>query len=145
MANGNNHNAEVDEQAFEELEMHQAILNKDNVDSVFTTPQGADNIKWLGSPGDDLVALLMRGDLPVDDAFAWAISTRIKKCRRHHDIEGERQITIFVAAKVGQAARRANLIGEIMGVEKRLEGMRRGMGDWIRDKAGIGGDTGETK
>ena len=134
----NNGNSEA------EVIQKEVLLDRKDLDeNDYIYPQAADNVKWLGSPGDDLVALLMRGDLPVDDAFAWAISTRIKKCRRHHDLEGERQITIFVAAKVGQAARRANLIGEIMGVEKRLEGMRRSMGDWIRDKAGIGGDTAE--
>ena len=139
MAGNNNHDEDTEALATAGKELN-ATLERQDMDNVFTTPQGADNIKWLGSPGDDLIALLMRGDLPLDDAFAWAISTRIKKCRRHHDIEGERQITIFVAAKVGQAARRANLIGQIMGVENRLSNMRRGVGDWIRDKAGIGGD-----
>ena len=140
MTGNNNHDEDPEALATAERDLN-TTLERSDIDNVFTIPQGADNIKWLGSPGDDLVALLMRGDLPVDDAFAWAISTRIKKCRRHHDIEGERQITIFVAAKVGQAARRANLIGQIMGVENRLANMRRGVGDWIRDKAGIGGDT----
>lgn len=114
-----------------------AILDKSSLEGVFSTPQSMDNVKILMHPGEDVVSLLMRGDLPVDDAFAWAITTRIKKCRRHNDKEGEKQILVFLAAKIGQAARRANLVSDtIIGEKQHTRG--RGIGEWIREKAGLG-------
>jgi hypothetical protein len=136
MGNDNNHNKEPEalEQAEREL---QATLERADLDNVYTTPQGTDNVRTLMEPGDDVISLLMRGDLPIDDAFAWAITTRIKKCRRHNDKEGEQQILVFLAAKIGQAARRANLVSDtIIGEKQHTRG--RGIGEWIREKAGLG-------
>lgn len=136
MKNKDNHNKEVEEQSVDDLEV-QAILSKADLDSVYTVPQSMDNVKLLMHPGDDVISLLMRGDLPIDDAFAWAITTRIKKCRRHNDKEGEQQILVFLAAKIGQAARRANLVSDtIIGEKQHIRG--RGIGEWIREKAGLG-------
>ena len=106
----------------------------------FIYPQGTDNIKLLMTPGkDDPKNLYMRADLPTKRAaVAFAIcETRDEK---HGDIEGRTQLLKIMAALVGVGAKRANLVSDTIIGERRNAGMRRGMGDWIRDKAGIGGD-----
>ena len=105
----------------------------------FIFPQATDNIKLLMTPGkDDPKNLYMRADIP-DTATALAFAIRESRCQEHGDSEGVLKISKMVAALVGVQAKRANLVSDTM-IGERHNNMRRSMGDWIRDKAGIGGD-----
>ena len=136
MSDSNNHDdPEALAQADKELN---AILDKSDIDNVFSTPQSTDNIRLLMTPGgDDPLNLYMRADIP-NNAIALAFAIRESRCREHDDNEGLKKLTKMIAAMIGVSAKRANLASDTIIGEHHNGNMRRNLGDWIRDKAGLG-------
>lgn len=137
MNDDNGHDPEPEALAQAERELS-ATLKKSDMDNVFSTPQSTDNVKLLMTPGgDDPKNLYMRADIP-DTATALAFAIRESRCSEHNDTEGTLKILKMIAALVGVQGKRANLVSDTMIGERRNAGMRQGLGEWIRDKAGIG-------
>ena len=141
MNGDNGHDPDPEAQALEQAERElNTTLEKADMDKVFSTPVSTDNVKLLMTPGDnDPKNLYMRADIP-DTATALAFAIRESRCQEHGDTEGTLKILKMIAALVGVQGKRAILVSDTMIGERHNAGMRRGMGDWIRDKAGIGGD-----
>jgi len=138
MENKDNHDSEPEALAMAEKELN-ATLDRADMDNVFSTPQSTDNVKLLMTPGDnDPKNLYMRADIP-DTATALAFAIRESRCQEHGDTEGTLKILKMIAALVGVNAKRANLVSDTMIGERRNSNMRRGLGEWIREKAGMGG------
>ena len=141
MNDDNGHDPDPESQALAQAERElKTTLEKADMDNVFTIPTSTDNVKLLMTPGDDDPKnLYMRADIP-GSAVALAFAIREARCIEHQDNEGKLKILKMIAALVGVNGKRAELVSDTMIGERRNAGMRRGMGDWIRDKAGIGGD-----
>lgn len=138
METEDNHNKNGDEQAVEDLELG-AILNKADIDSVFTTPQSTDNIKFMMTPGsEDPKELYMRADLP-NKRLAVAFVLDEEECVQHAHTAGVRKRLKLIAALTGVGGKRIETVSETIIGEKRRSNLRRGIGDWVREKAGMGG------
>jgi hypothetical protein len=117
-----------------------ATLEAADIDRVFTTPQSTDNVRHMMTPGsDDPKDLYMRADIP-NKRMALAFALRDERCQEHGDEAGTRKTLKMIAALIGVQGKRIDVVSDTIIGERRHNGYRRSIGDWIRDKAGIGGD-----
>jgi len=123
------------EKAKEELN---AMLEAADLKNVFSTPHSTDNVRTMMTPGsDDPKDLYMRADIP-NKKMALAFALRDERCAEHEDDSGTRKTLKMIAALIGVQGKRIDVVADAIIGERRRSNYRRSIGDWIRDKAGMG-------
>ena len=83
-SNGND-DGHFDIAELEDFKPEGAILDKNDLESTFKTPEHTDTTRLLltpGNVGDDLAGLIMRTDFP-SYSIMLAIASLLRKCEKH--------------------------------------------------------------
>ena len=130
--------AEAEEQAGEVKKSKEKVLKESSLTGVFSTPEQNDPLKMLFTPGAIPMNLLMRGN-HKDRAMVVAGAHIMSQCKEFNDKTSAEECMMVMAGTCGIGADRAKMLVDAY-IGKENGKQRRGIGEWIREKAGFGTD-----
>lgn len=139
----NNHNEELDALERVELERVEKELNTTldagAIDKVYSTPQSTDNVREIVSTGSKAHRDIYTKADVADMQLATVVALVIHRDEEHDNPQGVNKILDMLEMWTSVKAKRIELYSDTIIGERRNAGRGRGLGDWIREKAGMGG------
>ena len=116
----------------------EAVLKEASLTGVFSTPEQNDPLKMLFTPGTVANNLLMRGN-HADRRMVIAGCHILAQCDEFKDNISRLEVMAVMAGTCGIGGERARMLVDAY-VGKEAGRQKRGLGEWIREKAGFGND-----